>query len=223
MKPYYEHKGIVIYHGDCREVWSPTGVDRVLTDPPWGTDTACDASRFTRTPSAWWNASSDGTVRPHKQIVGDKEEFDPRPWIKGEAILWGANNFTRHLPHSNGWLIWDKRKKAEEAAANGWPLGEAELAWTNVIGSTRVFRNLWMGLLRSSEQGEFHHPTQKPVALLEWAIQFLDDGLIVDPFMGSGSTLVAAKNKGRKAIGIEIEEKYCEVAAKRLSQEVLIF
>ena len=223
MKPYYEYGGITIYHADCREILSSLEYDCVLSDPPWGTDTACDASRFSRKASSYWSASNNDTVRPHKEIVGDKEEFDPRLFINKPCALWGANHFTRHLPHSGGWLIWDKRKSAEQAAENGWPLGEAELAWTNLLGATRVFRNLWMGLLRSSEQGVFLHPTQKPVALMEWCIQFFPKGILLDPFAGSGSTLQAAKNSGRNAVGIEIEERYCEIAAKRLSQEVFEF
>jgi site-specific DNA-methyltransferase (adenine-specific) len=228
VKPYYEHAGIKIFHGDAKDSFLYAGhvgtVVAVLTDPPWGTDTACNAQRFTRKSSPWWTNVDTTKIIAHEQIAGDTEEFDTRPWIKGPAILWGANNFTRHLPHSNGWLIWDKRKNAEDMAENGWPLGEAELAWTNVIGATRVFRNLWSGLLRSSEKGEFYHPTQKPVALMEWCIKFLPaEALILDPFMGSGTTLRAAKDLGRRAIGIEIEEKYCEIAAKRLSQEVFSF
>ena len=231
MKPYYEEGGIKIYFADCREVipdWiyflATEKSFAVLTDPPWGNNTQCNAQRFTRKESPYWNNVDTSKVTAHAQIVGDTEEFDPRPWINRHAILWGANNFTKYLPHSNGWLIWDKRKNAEDMAEKGWPLGEAELAWTNVIGATRVFRNLWSGLLRSEEKGEFYHPTQKPVSLMEWCIKFFPaDALIIDPFMGSGTTLRAAKDLGRRAIGIEIEEKYCEIAAKRLSQKVFDF
>ena len=77
-------------------------------------------------------------------------------------------------------------------------------------------------MLRSSEKGEYFHPTQKPIALMEWCLQFIKGELLVlDPFMGSGTTLVAAKRIGRRAIGIEIEERYCEIAAKRLAQRAL--
>ena len=141
-------------------------VDAVITDPPWGTDTACNAQRFTRRASPFWDNVDNSKVKTHEQIYGDKDEFDPRPLLRWPCILWGATNFTRYLPHSNGWLIWDKRKGAEDLAEKGWPLGEAELAWTNVRGSTRVFRNLWVGLLRTQERGEFYHPTQKPVELM---------------------------------------------------------
>lgn len=106
-------------------------------------------------------------------------------------------------------------------AEKGWPLGEAELAWSNLLGATRVFRNLWSGLLRSSERRDFYHPTQKPIALMEWCLQFFPDGKVLDPYAGSGSTLIASKKTGRSAVGIEIEERYCEIAAKRLNQEVM--
>ena len=224
MKPYYDHGGITIYHGDCRELLSlGFSVDCVLSDPPWGTNTDCNAQRFSRAKSPWWKCVDNSKVMAHQQIVGDDKEFDPHPWIELPSILWGAPNFCRKLPHSNGWLIWDKRDGAEDLAQKGWPLGEAELAWTNVIGATRVFRNLWVGLLRRSERGEFYHPTQKPIELMEWCLQFMPDGAVLDPYMGAGSTLIAAKNKGRRATGIEIHEPYCEIAAKRLSQEVFQF
>jgi len=221
VTPYYEHAGITIFCADCREILPYVKADVVVTDPPWGTNTACNARRFTRRASPYWANVDTSKVQAHRQIVGDTIEFDPRPFIADKAILWGANNFTRHLPHSNGWLVWDKRRGAESLAEAGWPLGEAELAWTNAVGAVRVFRNLWSGLLRSDEKGEFYHPTQKPIALMRWCLLFVPTGTILDPFMGSGTTLVAAKQLGRRAIGIEIEEKYAEIAAKRLAQDVL--
>src|SRR5208337_3509984 len=199
MKPYYEHGGITIYHGDCREILPTVYIDGICSDPPWGNNTACNAQRFTRPRSPWWDNVDTKKIKAHTEIIGDKEEFDPRPFIKQPCALWGANHFTRHLPHSGGWLIWDKRIGAEDMAEKGWPLGEAELAWTNLLGATRIFRNLWSGLLRRTERGEFYHPTQKPITLMEWCIKFFPEGIICDPFMGSGTTLVAAKNLGRKA------------------------
>lgn len=221
MKPYYEDASVTVYHGDCRELLPTLEYAVVVSDPPWGSETATNAQRFTRAASPWWKNVDTSKIVAHKRIEGDREEFDPRPFIDRPAILWGANHFTRHLPHSGGWLIWDKRQGAEDMAEKGWPLGEAELAWTNVRGSTRVFRNLWSGLLRSTEKGEFYHPTQKPLALMKWCLQFVPDGVVLDPYAGSGTTGVAAKHIGRRAILVEVEEQYCERIVARLSQQVM--
>ena len=92
------------------------------------------------------------------------------------------------------------------------------MAWTNVIGAPRVFRNLWAGILRSSEKGEHFHPTQKPVALMEWCLQFVDAETILDPFMGSGTTGVACARLGRRFIGVEIEPRYFDMACRRIEE-----
>jgi DNA modification methylase len=229
VTPYYEDEACVIYHGDCREVLPHIDYGAVVSDPPWGTNTACNAQRFTRAASPFWANVDNSKVRAHERIANDDRPFvltdwidDPATWLSLPCIFWGATNFCHQLPESNGWLVWDKRRGAEDVAEKGWSLGEAELAWTNTIGATRVFRNLWVGLLRSSEKGEFYHPTQKPVALMEWCLSFVKGHpVIIDPFAGSGSTLVAAKRVGRKAIGIEREQKYCDIAVRRLQQAAL--
>ena len=211
-----------VVQGDCSELMKaiPDGaVDAVITDPPWGPDTVCNAQRFTRRASPFWANVDNSKVTPHKQIVGDDLEFDPRPLLRWRCILWGATNFTRHLPHSNGWLIWDKREGAEDLAEKGWPLGEAELAWTNVRGSTRVFRNLWVGLLRTQERGEFYHPTQKPVELMMWCIQQAKlPQTVFDPYAGAGSTGIAAAKLGLHYLLFEISAEYCEIARRRLAE-----
>lgn len=209
-----------LYLGDCREIL-PTlgGIDAVVTDPPWGASTKCDARRFTRSSSRWWGVVDTSKITAHADVEGDCAPFDPQPFVRRETVLWGANWFCAGLARSGGWLVWDKRRGAEGIAANGWPLGEAELAWTNVIGSIRVFRNLWSGLLRSSERGDFFHPTQKPVALMEWCIGFVKSTTILDPFMGSGTTGVACVRLGRRFIGVEIEPRYFDVARRRIEAE----
>jgi len=122
------------------------------------------------------------------------------------------------VPPSRGWLVWDKVNGDNDFA-------DCELAWTNIKTSVRIFRHMWNGMLRQSERDVKRvHPTQKPVALMTWCLSFApESNSIIDPFMGSGTTLRAAKDLGMKAIGIEIEEKYCEIAAKRLAQGVLDF
>lgn len=222
MTPYYDEDGITIYHGDCMEIAPTLSCGAVVSDVPYGINYNTDSRRFSRRSSPYWENIDSSQCANSPRVAGDTSLFDPAPWIAGPAILWGANHYASRLPDSGGWLVWDKRLGAEEMAEKGWPLSEAELAWTNVRGSIRVFRNLWSGLLRSSEKGEYFHPTQKPIALMEWCLQFIKGELLVlDPFMGSGTTLVAAKRIGRRAIGIEIEERYCEIAAKRLAQRAL--
>jgi site-specific DNA-methyltransferase (adenine-specific) len=100
---------------------------------------------------------------------------------------------------------------------------DCELAWVSSKGNARLFHHTWNGMIKASERNEKRvHPTQKPVQLMKWCLGFFPDAsLILDPYMGAGSTLLAAKDLGRKAIGIEIEERYCEIAAKRMSQSVM--
>lgn len=114
----------------------------------------------------------------------------------------------------SGWLVWDKLRP------DALDQSRAELAWSSCHKGVRVFTHHWHGMMRASEHGENYHPTQKPVALMTWALSFTD-GTILDPYMGSGPVLVAAALAGRRAIGIEIEERYCEIAAKRLAQRAM--
>ena len=207
MVPYYDHAGVTIYHGDCREVLPGLTADAVVTDPPYGI--ALDTS------SRWpWLAD-------HDPIVGDSVSFEPSLLLALNlpTIMWGANHFASRLPDVRGWLAWDK------ATRNGLDLKQAEIefAWTNCVSRPLCFRHMWSGAFRDSERHTRYHPAQKPVALLAWCIQRipLPGETILDPFMGAGTTLRAAKDLGRKAIGIEIEEKYCEIAVKRLAQETL--
>ncbi len=205
MTPYYEHAGITIYHGDCREM--EVSANAVITDPPYGH--GWKGIDSTSTGGRNW------TRRRAEAIVGFDTPFEPEKWLKfPEIILWGANHYADKLPSSPAWLAWDKR---DGTAKNN--LSDCELAWTNIGGSARLFRHMWNGLCRDSEVGDHLHPTQKPVTLMQWCVE-KTTGDIVDPFMGSGPTLRAAKDLGRRAIGIEIEERYCEIAARRLEQEV---
>lgn len=221
MKPYYEHGGITIYHGDCREVvpqLDPAAL--LLTDPPYGISYRSHHNSSRRGKWAKW-------VRYENMpgIVGDDAALDPE-FLFGSAPLaaiFGGNYCADELPPSRCWLIWDKR---DGIGPNNQ--ADAELVWTNFDKPARIYRHLWSGLLRAgrenvSREPKFH-PHQKPIALLTWIIKYSGaEGLVLDPYAGSGSTLFAAKLSGHPAIGIEIEEKYCEIAAKRLSQEVLHF
>ena len=206
-KPYYSHGGITIYHGDCREIVPSLGGGyAVVSDPPYGIAFDTDYRRFTT------GFDVERTNLP--PVAGDADPFDPSPWLNfPEVILWGANCYSSRLPMGS-WLVWDKRHKNGTAF-----LADAEVAWQKGGHGVYIFAVTSQGFLRPEP---IEHPTQKPLSLMEWCIRRTKRD-VLDPFCGSGSTLVAAKNLGRKAIGIEIEERYCEIAAKRLAQEVLDF
>lgn len=211
MKPYYQDSTATIYLGDCREIVpSLEKADLVLTDPPYGMN-------FIHGIGGGCLARS--TRFAGVSVLGDNKPFQPGFLLDfPEVILWGANHYAERLPSKAGWLIWDKRV---QTCSNDQ--SDCELAWTNFLGTARTFYHLWNGMLKDSERGiQRKHPTQKPEALMTWCILLSSDPVtILDPFMGSGTTLRAAKDLGRKTIGIEIEEQYCEIAAKRLEQEVL--
>jgi len=214
MKPYYQDDYCTVYHGDCREIL-PTlpKVDLVLTDPPYGIG-------FKQTKTSGRSNKKHWNIKHTDTIAGDDVNFEPSLFVNQPAILWGANNYSSRLPDSGGWLVFDKKRT--DATRAGFIASDAELAWTNLFNTVRLFSYLWNGLCRQSEIGEHYHVMQKPVALMNWCFSFSPDTTTtLDPFMGSGTTLRAAKDLRRKAIGIEIEEKYCEIAVKRLQQEVL--
>jgi site-specific DNA-methyltransferase (adenine-specific) len=210
--PYYEQDGVTIYHGDCREVL--LGLveepDLVLADPPYGMNNNCDYTRFTMGPNGHGAAAS----RRHAPVHGDDEPFDPTPWLRfNRVVLWGWNHFAARLPVGTT-LVWIKRLDG----GFGSFLSDGELAWMK--GGHGVYMHRDTSLF--GETNKRRHPTEKPVGLMRWCIEKAGgDGLILDPYMGSGTTLRAAKDLGRRAIGIELEERYCEIAAKRLQQSVL--
>ncbi len=217
MKPYYDDgKGIVIYHGDCREIL-PTlpKVDLVLTDPPYGIGINTKATQQWKAPSAKWR----GARLTKDYGVNEWDNSVIEDWLLAQVcsksefqIIWGGNYY--QLPKTSCWLVWDKMNGENTFA-------DCELAWTNLEKAVRKISYLWNGFQKEKPELR-EHPTQKPLDVMTWAISQAPEtcGTILDPFMGSGTTLRAAKDLGRKAIGIELEEKYCEIAAKRLSQEV---
>ena len=134
-------------------------------------------------------------------------------WFDGlvPAIIWGGNFLA--LPPTKRWLIWDK-------VNDGMGLADCEIAWTNTDGAIRLFRHEWAGFRRGAEKAIARvHPTQKPVALMEWCLGFLPDAkTILDPFMGSGTTLVACQRMGRQGTGIEIDPDYFDIACRRVDE-----
>jgi DNA modification methylase len=209
-KPYYQDDAVTIYHGDCREIVPTLGkFDLLLTDPPYGIGADNQARILSRVKLA----------RPKDYGGSNWDTKPPKPWVlqmlidhARNAIIWGGNYF--ELPPCNGPLVWDKENTGDFA--------DGEQAWNNLGCALRIKRHLWNGMIRKGNEDRFH-PTQKPVEVMLWCISLAGDEAqtILDPFAGSGTTGRAAKDLGRKATLIELEERYCEIAAKRMAQEVL--
>ena len=200
MKPYYQDSAVQIFHGDCREIVPTLGrFDLLLTDPPYGIGLnygwAGDYSSKAFGASDWDILDGDTVLRM----------LSAAPY----SIIWGGNYFP--LPPMRGWLVWDKMQKHSGS--------EAEFAWSNINVPAKVFR-MCRAVAYSTMDKE--HPTQKPVELMTWCLGFAPDAqTVLDPFAGSGTTGRACKDLGRKCVMIEREEKYCEIAARRMGQEVL--
>ena len=206
MKPYYQDEHCTIYNADCREVLPELGqFDLLLTDPPYGI-----ADKWVGGKGHGW-----GKADTAKEVRNSWDGSAPSMELINmcisharHSIIWGGNYFD--LKPSRCWLVWNKPER-------GFTLAEGELAWTNADNVLRVFD------CNRSDPGR-EHPTQKPIELMRWCMGLSwskKSNTILDPFMGSGTTLRAAKDLGRKAVGIELEERYCEIAANRLSQGVL--
>lgn len=210
LTPYYADAATIIYHGDCRVILPQLSeFDLLLTDPPYGIGEA-RAKNKTRSKIA---VSKD---------YGDAE-WDDKPveeWVMFLArrlckwsVIFGGNYYD--LPPAKCWLLWDKENGENDFA-------DCEMAWTNLDKAVRRIRHQWHGMLRKNNEPRFH-PTQKPLDVMAWALRQAPDDVqtVLDPWMGSGTTLRACKDHGKRCVGIEREERYCEIAANRLSQETL--
>ncbi len=210
MKPYYQDEAVTIYHGDCRDILPHLPkVDLVLTDPPYGID---------------YHSGQNGSLP--RSIKGDHStelrDYFLEWWGDRPAIVFGTWKVPRPL-HIRTLLIWD--------TLGALGMGDLSIPWKPSHQEIYILGLGWSGQrtsdvlsyppVQSSAWRGRVHPHEKPVALLKDLLLKHPAGTILDPFMGSGTTLRAAKDLGRKAIGIEIEEKYCEIAAKRMSQSVM--
>jgi DNA modification methylase len=193
-----------LYLGDCMDIL-PTldKVDAVITDPPYGIN---ENSK---------KVASRGKLAAPKDYGDFDWDKAPPPDALIELIrtkgqyqaFFGGNYFT--LPPTSCWLVWDKLNGSNDFA-------DCELAWTNWPKAVRRLQWRWNGMIRQGNE-ERYHPTQKPLEVMKWVIELCPKAnTILDPFMGSGTTGVAAVQMGRKFIGIEREPKYFEIACKRI-------
>ncbi len=193
---------------DCCDVLPTlTNVDAVVTDPPYGARTNTDSTRF-----------SGGVITAGKRrigvdygspVIGDDQPFDPTLLPPADdIIIWGWNHFADSLPAGTA-LVWIKTADA----AFGSFLSDAEIAWYNKGRGVYCFRDL----TNKAESRYRQHPTQKPLPLMQWCVA-KTRGVVLDPFMGSGTTGVACARLGRPFIGVEIEQKYFDIACRRIDE-----
>ena len=221
MRPYYEDDYVTLYHGDCLEVadyW--LDADVLITDPPYGSETPNGyGRRDSSIRRAMLEDGYDGRTIANDATTEVRDAV--LELFKGPTLAFG----TPRMPDPPGWwdnrLVWDKR----EPGLNGGPWRYThESIFVRGEGWKRTSASSFSILSYPSGNGspeKRDHVHAKPVALMMRLIEAAPDGLLADPFSGSGSTLVAAKNLGRKIIGVELDEKHCETTAKRLSQDVL--
>jgi len=186
-----------LYLGDCIEILPTIGkVDAIVTDPPYGINAGHGIGRSDRLKNK--DNKLDWDAKPFKV----NQEFLS---IANKYVIWGGNYFD--LPPTRGYLIWDKNNSGRDFA-------DCEMAWTNLDKNARIF------VMRPQNMdGGKVHPTQKPVALMQWCINYIENpNIILDPFMGSGSTGVACAKMGKTFIGIEREQKYFDIACKRIEE-----
>jgi site-specific DNA-methyltransferase (adenine-specific) len=221
MSIYYQDDYVTLYHGDCltdHREW--LGADVLVTDPPYGM------------------AYRDRKGR-HEEIAGDADTAARsamiEAWGSKPSLVFGTWRVERPLPMKN-LLIWDKGPDVGMGVSNPWGLSHEEVyvlgdwpkpkpgGWARLGGTpSRVPSVIRVDKYNNMATERPDHPTPKPVSLMEKLVERCPPGAIADPFAGSGATLMAAKNLNRKVIGVELEEKYCEIIAKRCSQEVFDF
>jgi site-specific DNA-methyltransferase (adenine-specific) len=213
VKPYYADEAVTLFHGDCREVTAWLEADVLVTDPPYGIGWSIGQNNAAKSKAhAGIQNDGDTTVRDDALVA----------WGDRPAVVFGS--FRAPFPVGvKQTLVWRKPVDAGVVGSTTGYRTDTELIF--LLGQ-HPRRNSSRSSVLTTDGGvaayRTEHPHSKPLALLQRLMEWLP-GAIADPFAGSGSTLVAAKQLGRKAIGVELEERYCEIIAKRLAQGVLDF
>jgi site-specific DNA-methyltransferase (adenine-specific) len=191
---------------DCYDVVDSVKFDYILTDPPYGGNFDTNYKRFT-------GGVSD--KNKYEPITGDDVSFDASAWAsRGKALMFGYQ-FWASTVSTGTVLVWKKKRDSKL----GKMLSDAELAWMNHGCGVYIFDHEWDGFMRASERGKSLHPTQKPVALMEWCLEKLgvkEGETVFDPFMGVGATGIACVKNGINFIGCEIVPKYYQIAKQRI-------
>ena len=203
----------VLVQADCRDVLPVLPkVDACVTDPPYGIGADSSMAK-----SSGFQGGGMLAAKSHYEVT----DWDNKPidaallaLVRQSArwqIIFGGNYYD--CPPAKCWLVWDKENGENTFA-------DCELAWTNLPKAVRRIRHMWNGMFRKGQEERHGHPTQKPIGVMKWCIGHLpgDTQTILDPFMGSGTTGVAAVQMGRDFIGIEREAKYFDIACRRIEQ-----
>jgi len=206
-----------LYLGDCLEVMDSLGaVAAVVTDPSYGIGYVHGGA--VRGEKAAVGQTKAANARGIVAIRGDAAPFDPSPFLGFERVLmWGADRYRARLPETGTFIAWDK--SVGKGPADSFV--DVEFAWCNWIEKRNCFRMLWKGLAcdkRGENNGLREHPVQKPVRLMAWCLERMGSVVILDPFMGSGTTGVAAAQLGHAFIGVEIEERWFNIACRRIKE-----
>jgi len=209
MTPYFQDEFVTLFHGDCLDVTEWLDADVLVTDPPYGVK------------------YQSGRKKDLDKIRGD-DSIDIRDvaleaWGDKPALVFGSWKAERPKK-TRQLIVWDKRGGAGFS-------GDLKMPWADITEEIYVLGTGWLGprvpaiysVPTLPPQNRPEHPTPKPVGLIERLLPHCPAGVIADPFAGSGATLLAARNLGRRVIGVEVEEKYCELMAKRLSQQTFQF
>lgn len=219
---------ITLWRGDSLELLSAgrLACDAIISDLPYGINYRRGAGGHSVT-----------AIINRKPIHGDDAPFDPAPWLMHAGcdvdvslgagkpiVLWGADHFKTRLPVGGRFICWDKSCGAGAAST----FSDAEFAWTNRRNARNIYRHLWMGIARKhdgsdiSKQGR-KHPSQKPVTLMQWCMEHSrvpTDAMVLDPYMGTGTTALACIRTGRRFVGVEIDAEYFEIACERVQHEI---
>ena len=216
--------GVELHLGDCLEIL-PTleagSVDAVVTDPPYGNGYKARILGMNE-------HRANRTIYEGTGIDNNNKRIDISFLLvcAPKVVIWGGNYYADQLPITQSWIIWDKRGHPDFYGKNSF--ADCEMAWTNLGFPARMYKQIWNGIIREGEEfarsgtGRVH-PNQKPVRLIRWILELCTNpgDLILDPFMGSGTTGVACVQTGRRFIGIEIDPKYYAIAEKRIKEAQL--
>jgi site-specific DNA-methyltransferase (adenine-specific) len=216
MTPYYADESVTLYHGDCREITAWLDADVLVTDPPYGTQFSAE------NPKGGYGRRQNAGLGPEGFVIANDGSTETRDealtlWGSKPALLFGSPRLPDPPLAIADRLVWNKKRPG----MNGGPWRYTHESIYVTVGFVRTSDAAVSILTAFPKQQDHIHG--KPLGLMVELVGAAPPGVIADPFAGSGSTLVAAKRLGRKCVGVEIDERYCEITARRLDQGVLDF